>query len=224
VRVKICGITNIEDALAATAAGADAIGLNLVGGPRMLELRAAEEILSALPPMVTPVALVRLEDGHLNDATSEVLARLRISHIQLYGTLRKDNLSTLVRDGFHPMPVIAVLNEDFSDLASGWLSNKPQHQPAAIVLDAFDPNREGGTGIAFRWDWIPAARRANKLDHWPPIILAGGLCTENVAEAVRIVSPYGVDVSSGVERAGVPGKKDADRMLAFVRAAKGVNG
>lgn len=222
--VKICGITNVEDAISATSAGADAIGLNFVGGPRLLGQRAAEEILSALPPEVTPVALVRLVDGRLDARSLDLLTRFRISHVQLYGPVSMDSLSMLVQDGFRPMPVVAVKDEDFADQAAGWLSDKPQSQPFAIVLDAFDPSREGGTGSAFRWDWIPAARQAGKLDRWPAIILAGGLRLENVAEAVRIVRPYGVDVSSGVEEDGLPGKKDADKMRAFVRAAKNVKG
>jgi len=224
VRVKICGITNVEDVLAAVAAGADAIGLNFVGGPRQLGSSAAEEILSLLPPMVTPVALVRLANGRICAPSSKLLDEFRVSHLQLYGSVSAKSLATLVHDGFRPMPVVTVRDEGFTDQASGWLSDKPNCRPAAIVLDAFDPSREGGTGSAFRWDWIPAARRAGKLDRWPPIILAGGLRSENVAEAVRVVRPYGVDVSSGVERDGSPGKKDGDRMLAFVRAAKSVNG
>ena len=221
--VKICGITSVEDATSAAAAGADAIGLNFVGGPRLLGPRAAEQILIALPPEVTPVALVRLVNGRLDAQMSELLARFRVSHVQLYGSVSTASLTTLVRDGFRPMPVVAVADEDFADQASGWLSeDNPQCRPVAVVLDAFDPSREGGTGITFRWDWIPAARRTGKLDRWPPIILAGGLRPENVTEAVRVVRPYGVDVSSGVEEAGSPGKKDADRMRAFVLAAKAV--
>lgn len=224
VRVKICGITNEDDAHAAVAAGADAIGLNFIGGPRLITPQVAERILTTLPTMVTPVALVRLIDGRLDMALSILLTRFRVSHVQLYGSVSAESLSTLVRDGFRPMPVVAVQDEGFVDQASGWLVGEPLCRPAAIVLDAFDPSREGGTGTAFRWDWIPAAREAGKLDRWPLIILAGGLCPENVAEAVRIVSPYGVDVSSGVERTGSPGQKDADRMRAFVRAAKGIKG
>jgi len=223
VWVKICGITNITDAQAAADAGADAIGLNFVGGPRLLDVQSAEAIITALPPGVTPVALVRLLDGRLEAAPAELLKRLGVSYVQLYGTVDMKGLTLLQREGFHPMPVIAVKDERFIGQASAWLSDDPQCQPTAIVLDAYDPNKEGGTGGAFCWDWIPAARQARKLDHWPPIILAGGLRPENVAEAIRVVRPYGVDVSSGVEQEGSPGVKDVDKMRAFVRAAKGMN-
>ncbi len=220
VRVKICGITAVEDALAAAEAGADAIGLNFVGGPRQVAAGPAADILTALPPWVTPVALVRLERGQMPDTLLELLGQFWVSHVQLYGAVAREDLEVLVRDGFKPMPAVAVADERFVGRVSGWLPATATGRPAAIVLDAYDPVREGGTGASFRWEWIPAARQAGKLDLWPPIILAGGLSPDNVAEAVRVVRPYGVDVSSGVEVEGAPGRKDPARMRAFVRLAR----
>lgn len=219
--VKICGITTLADAQAAADAGADAIGLNFVGGPRQLDVRSAEAILATFPPGVTPVALVRLIDGRLDAKPAELLKRFGVTHVQLYGLVDTTSLTTLVQEGFRPIPVVNVKDEGFAEEASVWLSDDPKCQPAMVHLDAYDPGKEGGTGSAFCWDWIPAARQAGKLDHWPPILLAGGLRPENVAEAVRVVCPYGVDVSSGVEQEGSPGIKDVDKMRAFVRVAKG---
>ncbi|NLX21935.1 MAG: phosphoribosylanthranilate isomerase [Phycisphaerae bacterium] len=220
VRVKICGITTVEDALAAVDAGADAIGLNFVGGPRQLAVGQATEILGALPPLVTPIALVRLEGGQVPDPLLEVLGQYWVSHVQLYGAVAREDLALLLRDGFKAMPAVAVADEHFVDAVGRWLPANSTVAPAAIVLDAHDPAREGGTGLPFQWEWIPSARKAGKLDHWPPIILAGGLNPVNVAEAVRTVRPYGVDVSSGVEMRGSPGRKDPAKMREFVCRAR----
>lgn len=220
LRIKICGITTIEDAVAAAAAGADAIGLNFVGGPRELDLARAREILPHVPALVTPVALVRLEQGRLSDALVELLGEFWVSYLQVYGALTRAALADLRREGFRPMPVVAVKEASFASGAAEWLSEVPDERAAAVVLDAFDPGRAGGTGRVFPWDWVIAARRTGGLAGWPPIILAGGLRPENVAEAVRTVAPYAVDVSSGVELDGMPGRKDRAKMEAFVRAAR----
>jgi phosphoribosylanthranilate isomerase len=88
------------------------------------------------------------------------------------------------------------------------------------VVDTYDPAKAGGTGTPFPWDWVAAARDGGARAGWPPIILAGGLRPENVAEAIREVRPYGVDVSSGVELAGTPGRKDVHQVKAFISHAR----
>ena len=219
MRVKICGITNKADALAAAHAGADAIGLNFVGGPRQIAEGPAAEILECLPPMVTPVALVRLENGRLSDAVVELLGRYWVSHVQVYGTVTIEALDGLSRDGFRPMPVVTIRDADFAREAAIWRGCRAGG-PKAVVLDAYHPGKEGGTGIAFQWDWIPNAARSGALEGWPPIVLAGGLTPENVAEAARIVRPYAVDVASGVEVDGSPGLKDAVKVRRFIENAR----
>lgn len=220
LRVKICGVTSVENALAAAQAGADAIGLNFVGGPRQIGPERAIEILQALPPLITPVALVRLEQGRLPDDLLELLGEFWVSHVQVYGEVTSGSLAVMAQDGFKPMPVIPVRDEHFADTTNEWLARCAARPPVALVLDAYDPERLGGTGKAFRWDWLEAARQAGRLAGWPPIILAGGLNPENVVDAVRAVRPYGVDVSSGVEVPGRPGVKDSEKMRLFVRRAK----
>ena len=219
MRIKICGITNRADAQVAAQAGADAVGLNFVGGPRQIAEGPAAEILEALPPMVTPIALVRLEGGRLADALVGLLGRYRVSHLQVYGAVTAESLDALVRDGFRPMPVIAVRSPDFVGGSAFWQTCRTSG-PRAVVLDAYDPAKEGGTGTAFQWEWIPAAMRSGVLDGWPPIVLAGGLRPDNVAEAVRVVQPYAVDVSSGVEVDGSPGLKDAAKIRRFIENAR----
>jgi len=223
LRVKICGITSTEDATAAAQAGADAIGLNLVGGRRQLELSQAREILASLPPMLTAVVLVRLENGRVPDEILELLGEFWVSHLQLYGQVSAESLDILLQDGFRPMPVVAVKDASFAQQARRSVAHglgSITHRPAAVVLDTFDAAKEGGTGKVFRWEWVTAARQAGELTDWPPTILAGGLNPDNVVEAIRAVQPYAVDVSSGVEVANVAGKKDADKMRAFVHNAK----
>lgn len=220
LRVKICGITSLSAARAAYDAGADAIGLNFVGGPRRISPEQAADILAEMPPFVTPVGLVRLESGRLTDELIELLGQFWVSHVQVYGDVAPGSLALLAQDGFRAMPVVPVRDESFADGVNALLSRMGGRLPTAIVLDAYDPSREGGTGKAFRWEWVARAAEAGKLAGWPPLVLAGGLNPQNVAEAVREVRPYAVDVSSGVEVDGEPGVKDPQKMRLFVRNAR----
>ena len=219
MRVKICGITEVDDLLAAVAAGVDAIGLNFVGGPRRISLATAQPLLEHLPAFVTPVALVRVEQDRFADDLAEFLDQFRVSHLQLYGNPTIKALDSLLADGFKPIPVVAVKDASFHVAIDAW-PHDIRRCLNAVVLDAYDSTQAGGTGKTFTWSWVAQARQRNLLVDWPPIVLAGGLNPANVAEAVEVVQPYAVDVSSGVERAGQSGKKDPDLMRAFVRAAK----
>jgi phosphoribosylanthranilate isomerase len=211
LRIKICGITTPEDARSAAEVGADAVGLNFVGGPRRIDLKRAREIV--------PVALCELTGAWIAPDVLELLAAFRVSHVQLYGQPDAAAIVALAEQGFRPIPVLKVADGEFATRGDEWLQRSAPHRPAAILLDAYDPAREGGTGRAFRWEWVAEARDAGKLAGWPPIVLAGGLRPENVADAVRVVRPYGVDVSSGVELDGQPGRKDLEKMRAFVSHA-----
>lgn len=224
VKVKICGITCVGDALAAVEAGADALGLNFVSGPRRINPEQAEEIIRALPPFVSVVALVRLEKGRLEGQQHAWLDRQAIRYLQVYGEFEYADLASLYGQGFMPLPVLAVGGPAFADTAAERFTAEDSRVVGAIILDTSDPARAGGTGRTFCWDWVTQARRAGRLADWPPVILAGGLRPENVAEAIRTVAPFGVDVSSGVEQEGRPGSKDPARMLAFVRNAREVGG
>jgi phosphoribosylanthranilate isomerase len=232
LRIKICGITNPADAILAAEVGADAVGLNFVGGPRRIAPAVARAILRVLPPMVTPVALVRMDEAGLPRELLELFGEFRVSHLQLYGRPGPDAksaqacetptpqvLAALIAAGFRPMPALAVRDAGFAARLTEWGSLPSESRPCAVVLDAYDPDHEGGTGRSFRWQWVHEARSSGSAA-WPPILLAGGLNPDNVAEAVRLVRPYAVDVSSGVERPGSPGRKDPDKVSAFVRNAR----
>jgi len=220
VRVKICGITTPEDAAAAADAGASAIGVNLVDGPRRVSVDAAAEIVRALPPFCTAVALVAIERGNLAGDVFELLGSCWISQVQCYGDVSPDAIARLRLDGMLPLIVQPVVPGRFPDDVDATLAAMPAGAPAAVVLDAHQPGRLGGTGQTTDWEAIAAARRAGRCAHWPPIILAGGLNPDNVRAAIDTVQPWGVDVSSGVEKS--VGRKDPARMRAFVAAARSV--
>lgn len=200
IRVKICGITRPEDVLAAADAGADAIGLVFAESPRRVTPEQAAAILRVLPPFVTPVALFVNEPAA---RIREVCASLAVRTVQLHG---------------EEPPAVAQALADLCVIKAFRIGSRADldaavgYPAAAYLFDARSPGRRGGTATSFDWQLL----RDRAWDR--PILLAGGLTPENVAEAVRQVRPYGVDTSSGVESA--PGRKDAARMRAFVAAAR----
>lgn len=217
MRVKICGLTSVADVLSAVSAGADAIGMNFVAGPRLITIETGAQILRSLPPFTVPVALVKLESGRLAPDLYEWLLDSPVRCLQVYAAGDGAGLGELSDAGFRVMPVVRVKGPGFVADSAGLV-----HGAAGAVLDAFDASQLGGTGKAFRWEWLAQARACGALQDWPPVILAGGLTCENVAEAIRLTQPYAVDVSSGVESA--PGSKDAGKMREFVRAARSAEG
>ena len=200
-RIKICGITSVEDALAAAQLGADAIGLVFYPpSPRYVEVEQAAEIAAALPPFVTTVGLFVNAD---EQTISEVVSRVRIDLIQFHGNECKDYC------GLHQRPYLkAVRMNDEVDLDKQMADYA---QARALLLDTYKAGVPGGTGEQFNWDRVPA-HLADK------IILAGGLTPENVKDAIAQVHPYAVDVSGGVESA--PGKKDKEKMARFIEAVR----
>jgi phosphoribosylanthranilate isomerase len=201
VKVKICGITNVADALAAAEAGADMIGLMFAEkSPRLISLATAVEIHRALPPFVLRVGVFV---NPPEDLVMRALGDCGLSLLQFHG----DETSEFCTQ-FGAMSLKAFRIQDAESLAA--LEN---YHTDAFLLDAHSKNGLGGTGETFNWNLAVAAQKFGK-----PIFLAGGLTPSNVAEAVRQVQPFAVDVSSGVESA--PGKKDVAKVRAFIAAAK----
>ena len=197
-RVKICGITDRQDALDAVRLGADAIGLVFYPpSPRCVTAERAAAIVEGLPPFVTVVGLFV---NASREEIADVLGTVRIDLLQFHGTECPDYCAG------HGRPYIkAVRVREGTDL----LAERRRYAGAsALLLDAYQPGVPGGTGQAFDWGLIPAALG-------PEIVLAGGLSTDNVGEAVRQVRPYAVDVSGGVERE--KGRKDVGKIEAFMR-------
>ena len=201
VRSKICGITRIEDALAAVQAGADAIGFVFYPkSPRAVTFQQARDIIRALPPFVTTVGLFvntsRCEMGELLDAVP-------LDLLQFHG-----DEAVADCDGWHRPYIKAVRVKAGDDIAAAC---RAFPSASGILLDTYVEGVPGGTGEAFDWSLIPQGLSK-------PIILAGGLTPDNVAAAIAQVRPYAVDVSGGVEASR--GIKDHAKIQAFIEAVR----
>jgi len=212
-RIKICGITSVEDACAAIHAGADAIGLNFYEkSPRCVEPEMANKIASGIPLSAIPVGLFV---NHSAEGIRAICKQVGLHVIQLHGDEPPEFLGQLNRnyDIIRARRVSEKgLEEIKEDLQA--CSDLSGFCPDTILLDAESPGEYGGTGKTISWTGLS--------DHHDqlgvPLILAGGLTPENVAEAIHTVRPHGVDVASGVESS--PGVKDRAKMQAFVEAAQ----
>lgn len=200
-RVKICGITRVEDARAAAAAGADAIGLVFYPpSPRNVTVEQAVDIARCLPPFVTRVGLFVDADRETVDS---VVDRVGIELLQFHGDETPEECSA------HSRPYIkAVRMRSGIDLHA---TRERFRDATGLLLDAYEPGKPGGTGATFDWHRIP-------VDIGAEIVLAGGLTAENVTEAVVTVRPFAVDVSGGVERR--KGVKDPEKIKRFIRGVE----
>jgi phosphoribosylanthranilate isomerase len=201
VKVKICGITNVEDGLAAAAAGADALGFIFYGqSPRYLPIEKAAMITRDLPPQIVKV-------GVFVDAPKEMVFRAigecGLNLLQFHGA---ELPAYCLQFGLMSMKAFQMRGAES-------LAQLQHYKTDAWLLDAYSRDKLGGTGKRFNWDLALEARKSGRL-----IFLAGGLTPDNVAEAVKRVQPYAVDVSSGVETS--PGRKDHVKVRAFIQAAK----
>jgi phosphoribosylanthranilate isomerase len=202
-RIKICGITRVEDALAAAEAGADAIGLVFYApSPRAVTAVQAADIIAALPPFVTTVGLfVDAEPDYVR----EVLGQVPLDVLQFHG----DESDTYCRQFGRPFlkAVRVQCADQLVEVASRWPG------ASGILLDSYKPGVPGGTGEVFDWSLVPLKREWN-------LVLAGGLTAGNVHQAIREMRPWAVDVSGGVEAS--KGIKDVAKINAFVQEVKRV--
>lgn len=197
VRVKICGLKDVETTLFAATAGADAVGVVFAAGPRRIEIAKARTICAALPPFVSRVGIFVNET---RETVREIAAACGLTALQFHGQEDADYCRCFT------LPVLkAVRVCSGTDLAS--LARFPA---AGFVLDSYDPLLAGGTGRTFPWELVSKRPEV-------PVILAGGLTPENVAQAICQVRPYGVDVSSGVETGG---EKDLIKIKSFIEAVR----
>ena len=198
-RVKICGITRVEDAVSAVSAGADAIGLVFYApSPRAVSIAQAQQIVAAMPPFVSVVGLF------VNAPQTEiesVLSKIRLDILQFHGDESAHECEQINLPYYKAIRVKADTN---------LLQYEAEFKSAkALLLDTFSEVAVGGTGQVFDWGLIP--KNLTK-----PVILAGGLTAENVADAIKQVQPYAVDVSGGVEVS--KGIKDTMKIAAFMHA------
>ena len=197
-KIKICGFTNADNAREAALAGVDAIGLVFYEkSPRNVDINSAREIVAALPPFVNRVGLFVNSNPSFID---EVLCEVPLDTLQFHGD------EGVIDCTQYQMPFIksvrVSLDTNVTQIADDF------SQASALLLDSYNSHTYGGTGEVF--DWSLAC-----VEIELPIILAGGLNSDNVAEAIKQVRPYAVDASSGVE--SEPGVKDVDKIIAFIR-------
>ncbi len=201
-RVKICGITRVEDAIEASRLGADAIGLVFYEkSPRVVTVDQAEKICAALPPFVTPVGLFVNETPQ---SIKNIMSKLHLQLVQFHGDESPEYCDQF---GFPYLKAIRMKEDLDAHVEINRFSTA-----SGVLLDAYSTVARGGTGTVFDWKRVP-------LESGRPLILAGGLTPDNVAEAIMTAEPYAVDVSGGVEAS--PGIKDFKKMAAFMAAVHG---
>ncbi len=201
IKIKICGITNTQDAEAAVAAGADALGFVFYAqSPRCIEPSVAKRIIAQLPPFVLPIGVFV---NHDRDSIRNVFDECGLAFAQLHGDETPKFCESLDR------PVLRALRLRDRGSLLALAEYKGRIGVRGFVVDAFSSEAYGGTGQTVDWSL------AHEIAQAAPILLAGGLTPSNVQEAIRQVQPYGVDVSSGVEVS--PGKKDHEKIRAFAQ-------
>lgn len=200
VRVKVCGITRAEDALAAVELGADAVGFVFVqGSPRAIDPETVEQIVKVLPPFVTTVGVFR--DQSLSSVKA-TMHRCGLALAQLHGDEHVDYVRQL---GVPFIKAISVRSAEDPQLAAAYWGR------SSLLLDSEKPDLKQ-SGTSFPWIWARAVSQSNR------VVLAGGLTPDNVAAAISLVHPWAVDVASGVESS--PGIKDLGKVADFINRAK----
>lgn len=194
MKIKICGITNIEDALDATALGASALGFIFSESPRKVSPEVVKNIISKLPPFICTVGVFVNEDiNWINKVADEC----NLSMVQLHGNESPDECKQIIKP---KLKAIRILGPQDLEIIE-----KYQNTVSGILLDTYVHNAHGGTGQTFDWGIANEAKKYNI-----PIIVAGGITPDNICQAIQTASPYGIDLSSGVESS--PGKKDYDKL------------
>ena len=205
-KVKICGVTNAQDALWAANLGADFIGLNFTSrSPRKVSVKHAKELASQIPPFVTIVGIFVDEPF---ESLSKIIQRVPLKMVQLHGA-ETPGYCRQVKDLGVKVTKALRLQKPIE------ASDTQPYEEAVdyLMFDAFSPDTAGGAGEMLNWNWLPAAATLSK-----PWFLAGGLTPDNVGDAIKRTHAMMVDVCSGVERA--PTRKDYDKMKNFIQKAK----
>ena len=205
MRIKICGITNLEDALLAAGLGADALGFIFAPSPRQINSAKAREIIKKIPPFISSVGVFVNEKL---EKIRELADECFLDYIQLHGEEPPEFCRSLL-----PQKIIKsfrIKEKKSLEQVSSYF------QLRAILLDTFVEGKAGGTGITFNWQLAREAKKTGK-----PVILSGGLSPENVRQAIKSVAPFAVDVSSGIE--SHPGKKDKVKLAAFIKVVREIS-
>jgi len=211
--IKICGMTNLEDALVAAEAGADAVGFVFYEkSPRCVSVERAREIVGELPKGVEKVGVFVNEQ---EDLICSVVDDAGITAVQMHGDNEDPHVADLVVERRPQITVLAAISMHQPN-PQGWAMMWHPDSVRAFLVDSGTSSRRGGSGEVF--DWSAAVPVLDNIKRIGRVIAAGGLTSANVAEAIGILNPWGVDVATGVERR--PGKKDGEKVRAFVRAVR----
>jgi phosphoribosylanthranilate isomerase len=211
--VKICGMTNLEDALEAVEAGADAVGFVFYEkSPRCVSVETAREIVAKLPGKVEKVGVFVNE---VENTFCDVVESAGLTAVQMHGDNEDPRVADLIVDRHPEIRVLAAISMRRPN-PQGWAMMWHPESVYAFLVDSGTPSKHGGTGESFDWKGaIPVLDGIKKIRK---VIAAGGLTSTNVREALGILQPWGVDVASGVEAS--PGKKDPKKVRAFVKAVR----
>ena len=216
--VKICGITNLEDALHAVNAGADALGFVFdEKSPRRAKIGTTREIIRELPDAIEKVGVFV---DHEPEQVREIVSHTGLTTVQLHGKQLLDRVwseKVSVEQSLGVQKVIPVIPGDSLKDRGVLISEGAHDKVFALLFDSQSNGTTGGTGTTF--DWRGTRGMVQVISLKLPVIVAGGLTASNVAEAIRLLQPFGVDVSSGVEAR--PGKKDPAKVNAFIQAVRG---
>lgn len=205
VRIKICGITNLEDASAACSYGADALGFVFARSPRRINPQTVKAIIKKLPPFIVTVGVfVNEERGKVR----KIAADCGLDCLQFHGD-ETPGYCDYFKDKYKIIKAVRVRDNDS-------LAGLGKYNIDAFLLDTYVEGKRGGTGVKFDWGLAVKAKRYGK-----PVILAGGIKVGNVREAIKKARPYAIDVSSAIEKA--PGKKNHNLMKAFIGKVRNVN-
>ena len=211
--VKICGTTNLEDALTAVEAGADAVGFVFYEKSlRNISVEAARNIVEKLPESVEKIGVFVNE---MEETLCDVADRIGLTSVQMHGDNEDPHVADLVVAKQPRLKVLAAISMS-QERPDGWAMMWHPDTVHAFLVDSGDSSKHGGTGDVFNWRAsVPVLENIKRLGR---VVAAGGLTPENVGEAMGILQPWGVDVASGVE--AKPGKKDPEKVRAFVKAVR----
>lgn len=212
--IKICGITNINDAKLALEAGADWIGLNLVAGPRKIDFQTASQIVQTLDDPSQVVLLYLVKDDKIDPDVLKEFSNLGIRILQLYGQVGTKVIHQCKLAGLETIYVQPLENGQSLEALNIFLDQCGEIRPDYVLFDAASGDQLGGTGRQVDWKVLENARSSGDFNRWPPVLLAGGINPDNVREAIRLVQPAGIDVSSGVESS--PGIKDPSKIKRLI--------
>lgn len=202
VKIKVCGITNVEDALECVKLGVDALGFIFAESKRRVNKETVREIINKLPPFITLVGIFVNEEKKIIEETAEYC---RLDALQFHGQETTHYCQEFVGLGYKTIKSFSIRDKDSLEEINKFIVS-------AYLFDTFKEGMPGGTGTCFDWNII------KKISFTKPVIISGGLNLNNITRCIKLLQPYGIDICSGVEK--YPGKKDKNKLRKFIEKVK----